>query len=109
MDSTYQERLATMEAEWEEFEKLYTEMKAKRAALLRERPCDFYLEYNGKVWIQYRDRTGQLSGSYGWSQVDPSHRAVWTSQTRKGAKSYAQFLQALKGIIGIEVKDRPIT
>lgn len=108
MDSTYEERLAAMEAEWEEFEKLYTEMKAKRAALLRERPSDFYLEYDGKVWIQFRDRTGHRTGSYGWAKLDPSYRAVWTSQTRKGAESYAQYLQALKGIVGIEVKDRPI-
>lgn len=108
MARTYEERLTEIEAEWEEFEKLYTEMRAKRAALLRERPCDFYLEYNGKVWVQYRDPTGQLTGSYGWSKLDSSHRAVWTGQTRKGAEGYAQYLQALKGIVGIEVKERKI-
>ena len=106
MDRPYDERLATMEAEWEAFELLYTQMKAKRAKVLRDRPCDFYLEYEGKRWIQYRTILGE-AGGFGWSKVDQYHKAVWTAKTRKSAEQYAVYLEDLKKIKGIEIKERP--
>ena len=107
MDRPYSERLEEVEELFAKMEVHYTIVKAKLAKVLRDRPCDFYLEHKGKVWIQYRTTRGERGG-FGWSNVDPYHKAVWTGKRQTEAEGYAKYLEQLKGIDRIEVKERPI-
>jgi hypothetical protein len=102
----YQEKLNILEAEIEVVEASITDLKTRLADLLRDRPCDFYLEREGKIWTK-RTYQGHDSG-FGWSEIDPYHQSVLVYQREKPAEHYAAYLTALKGIGGIEIKRRPI-
>lgn len=105
--STFEEKLAEVEAEFEDLELRYTELKAKRASVLRERPCDFYLQYQTRLWLSYSDSCGQKTGSFGWGNVDASNKAVHRFLTYKSARRHADYLQTLENKESIEVCSVP--
>ena len=102
-DAEYLAELEAYQAEWDALERQLTTLRAKRKHIVKKRKYDYVLRFDDRYWIQYRDRTGQRTGSYGWARVSIDNPAVWRADTEKRAFWYARDLEQLKNIIGIEV------